>query len=106
MFPSSANLLIAVKWHDSNSSIGIGLVINYFEKKGWLDDMLIILTADNGVPFPGAKTNLYNPGANLPYMVSDPRNKKMWGKVSDRMVRLTLNELNCSSLDQRRCDHM
>lgn len=65
---------------------GIGLVMNYFEKKGWLDDMLIILTADNGVPFPGAKTNLYDPGANLPFMVSDPRDKTMWGSVSDRMV--------------------
>jgi N-sulfoglucosamine sulfohydrolase len=39
---------------------------------GQLDDTLIIFISDNGIPFPGAKTTLYNSGINLPLIVAGP----------------------------------
>ena len=42
----------------------------------------MMYTGDNGIPFPYAKTNLYDPGMGEPFLVSSPDHKKMWGKVS------------------------
>jgi N-sulfoglucosamine sulfohydrolase len=39
---------------------------------GHWDDTLIIFLSDNGIPFPGAKTNLYDPGVRLPFVVRNP----------------------------------
>ena len=52
------------------------------ENSGHLDDTLVLWTSDNGIPFPGAKTNLYEPGMGEPMMISSPDHKEHWGKVS------------------------
>ncbi|MFA6239921.1 MAG: sulfatase [Candidatus Hydrogenedentales bacterium] len=39
---------------------------------GHWDDTLIICLSDNGMPFPGAKTNLYEPGIHLPCVIRNP----------------------------------
>ena len=51
---------------------GVGLVLKELEDAGLLDDTLIIFISDNGIPFPGAKTTLYNAGIHLPLLVSGP----------------------------------
>jgi N-sulfoglucosamine sulfohydrolase len=51
---------------------GLGLLIEALREAGVLDDTLIIFLSDNGPPFPGAKTTLYNSGIHLPLIVAGP----------------------------------
>ena len=51
---------------------GVGYLIEALRELGQLDDTLIIFISDNGIPFPGAKTTLYNSGINLPLIVAGP----------------------------------
>lgn len=60
---------------------GIGLFLQELRDAGHLNDTLILFTADNGIPFPNAKTNLYEPGMGEPMMISSPFHKENWGKV-------------------------
>jgi uncharacterized sulfatase len=41
-------------------------MLSLLEKKGLLEDTLIVVTADNGMPFPRAKANLYEFGIHAP----------------------------------------
>ena len=51
---------------------GVGLLLQMLEESGRLDSTLIIFLSDNGIPFPGAKTNLYEAGVHLPLIVAGP----------------------------------
>ncbi len=51
---------------------GVGTLMLALKETSHWDDTLVILLSDNGPPFPGAKTNLYDPGARLPLIVRDP----------------------------------
>ena len=65
------------------------MLLSQLKSFGYLNDTLIIYTADNGIPFPNAKTNLYEPGMGEPMMVSNPYNKKRWGQYSGAMTSTT-----------------
>jgi len=54
---------------------GVGLMIKELENAKQLDNTLIIFLSDNGIPFPGAKTTLYDPGIHLPLIVRSPGQK-------------------------------
>lgn len=43
-----------------------GNIIDVLERKGLLDNTLIVMTSDNGMPFPRAKANLYDYGTRMP----------------------------------------
>jgi N-sulfoglucosamine sulfohydrolase len=51
---------------------GIGLLLDLLRETGHLDDTLIIFISDNGPPFPGAKTTLYDVGLHLPLIIAGP----------------------------------
>jgi N-sulfoglucosamine sulfohydrolase len=51
---------------------GIGLLMDVLRETGVLDDTLIIFISDNGPPFPGAKTTLYEAGIHLPMTLAGP----------------------------------
>ncbi|KAK7478227.1 hypothetical protein BaRGS_00030485 [Batillaria attramentaria] len=65
---------------------GIGLFMKELEAAGYLDDTLVMYTSDNGIPYPNAKTNLYEPGMGEPMMISNPMNKQHWGKYTDALA--------------------
>ena len=44
----------------------VGELIKKLETIGELENTLIVVTSDNGMPFPRAKANLYDAGTNLP----------------------------------------
>ncbi|VGO22683.1 sulfatase family protein [Pontiella sulfatireligans] len=46
----------------------VGQVVEELEKQGVLDNTLIIVIADNGRPFPRAKTRLYDSGTKVPFV--------------------------------------
>jgi N-sulfoglucosamine sulfohydrolase len=55
---------------------GVGLVLDALKQTGKADNTLVIFLSDNGIPFPGAKTTLYDPGIHLPLIVAAPGQKK------------------------------
>jgi N-sulfoglucosamine sulfohydrolase len=66
---------------------GVGRVLKVLEDAKKLDDTLVIFLSDNGIPFPGAKTTLYDSGLHLPLIVRKPGQKA--GVVNSAMVNWT-----------------
>jgi len=64
---------------------GIGYILDYLKKSGRDKDTLIIYISDNGIPFPGAKTTLYDPGIHLPMIISSATLKRK-GIINNAMV--------------------
>ncbi len=64
---------------------GVGLVLKALKETKKDTETLIIFVSDNGIPFPGAKTTLYDPGLHLPFLVSSPALKKR-GLRNDALV--------------------
>lgn len=64
---------------------GFGDLLDALEETGHAGDTLVLFLADNGPPFPGAKTTSYEPGTNLPLVVRDPFAAKK-GIKSDALV--------------------
>lgn len=58
-----------IEWYDKH----LGQMLKLLEDKGELDNTLIVVTSDNGMPFPRAKANLYDLGVRMPLAVR-------WGK--------------------------
>jgi N-sulfoglucosamine sulfohydrolase len=75
------------QYYESISRIdsGVGRLIDILKKAGKYDETLIIYISDNGVPFPGAKTTVYEAGLRLPCIVRNPAAKKR-GVVSEAFV--------------------
>jgi N-sulfoglucosamine sulfohydrolase len=69
----------------SRADAGLGRLIEILKAASKYDDTLIIFISDNGYPFPGAKTTVYEPGIRLPCIVRDPSAARH-GVVSDAMV--------------------
>lgn len=80
------------EWADYLESVarmdeGVGALMKVLDETGRAADTLVIFVSDNGPPFPGAKTTLYEPGARLPLVVRRPGQKK--GVACDALVNWT-----------------
>jgi N-sulfoglucosamine sulfohydrolase len=64
---------------------GVGLMLKVLDDAKKTDSTLVIFISDNGIPFPGAKTTLYDAGVHLPLIVSSPVQKKR-GRANLAMV--------------------
>jgi arylsulfatase A-like enzyme len=64
-----ADYAIEVEWADAQ----IGRVLDVLQKSGQLDDTLIVITSDHGMPFPRVKGQIYEDGYHLPLAMR-------WGK--------------------------
>jgi N-sulfoglucosamine sulfohydrolase len=69
----------------TRADAGLGRLVEILKQAGKYDDTLIIYIADNGYPFPGAKTTVYEPGLRLPCVVRNPDARKR-GVVSQAIV--------------------
>lgn len=63
---------------------GIGLVMKALAQSGKQQDTLVIFVSDNGMPFVGAKTNLYDSGIHLPLIICSPWQQR--GIINQAMV--------------------
>ncbi|QGY46949.1 sulfatase-like hydrolase/transferase [Maribellus comscasis] len=54
-----------IMWFDTH----LGSMIETLEEIGELDNTIIIVTSDNGMPFPRAKVNLYDWGTHMPLAI-------------------------------------
>jgi N-sulfoglucosamine sulfohydrolase len=66
---------------------GIGRMMEILRETGQLENTLVIFLSDNGMPFPNAKTTLYDSGARLPLIVRTPGGKR--GTVDEGFVSWT-----------------
>ncbi|WP_229312203.1 sulfatase family protein [Larkinella punicea] len=57
--------LYEIQWYDRH----LGRIIKMLEEAGELDNTLIVVTSDNGMPFPRAKANVYEYGIHLPLAI-------------------------------------
>lgn len=66
----------------------LGEILERLRALGELDNTLVVITADNGMPFPRAKANVYDAGARVPLAMRWPGRAKA-GLVSDAFVSLS-----------------
>ncbi len=69
----------------SRMDYGVGLLLDVLDETGAAGNTLVIYISDNGPAFPGAKTNLYDPGIHLPMIVRCP-SLRPGGRVNHAMV--------------------
>jgi len=60
-----------------------GRILDYLDKSGQLDKTLIVISSDNGMPFPRCKATLYDFGTRVPLAVRWPSVIKHGRKVDD-----------------------
>ncbi len=56
---------VEIEWFDAH----LGRMLKLLEEAGELDNTLVIVTADNGMPFPRAKATLYEYGFHVPLAI-------------------------------------
>jgi len=66
-----ADYYYEVEWWDRH----LGEIVDHLEAIGELDNTVIVVTSDNGMPFPRAKTTAYNYGVQMPFAIR-------WGEIN------------------------
>lgn len=54
-----------IEWFDNH----LGQIIQELERRGMMQNTIIVVTADNGLPFPSAKANCYDAGIHVPLAI-------------------------------------
>jgi uncharacterized sulfatase len=72
---------VEIEWFD----LHLRRMLEYLEEKGELDNTIVIVTGDNGMPFPRAKANCYEYGIHVPFAVRYPK-EYPGGRVVDDPV--------------------
>jgi len=60
---------VEIEWFDRHLS----RILNYLDSIGELENTIVIVTGDNGMPFPSAKANCFEYGAHVPLAISYPK---------------------------------
>jgi uncharacterized sulfatase len=60
---------VEIEWFD----LHLQRMLTYLEEIGELENTIVIVTADNGMPFPRAKANGYEYGIHVPFAVRFPK---------------------------------
>jgi uncharacterized sulfatase len=63
----------------------LGQMLSQLEKRGELENTLVVVTGDNGMSFPGAKATMYDYGIHLPLAMMWKAQSK-GGRVSDDLI--------------------
>ncbi|UCD28862.1 MAG: sulfatase [Planctomycetota bacterium] len=61
----------------------VGRMLELLEARNLLDNTMVVMTSDNGMPFPRAKANLYDCGSRMPMAVRWPVKIKGGRRVDD-----------------------
>lgn len=61
---------VEIEWFD----LHLQRMLQYLEEIGELENTIVMVTADNGMPFPRAKANGYEYGIHVPFAVRFPKN--------------------------------
>jgi arylsulfatase A-like enzyme len=63
----------------------VGQVLERLEKTGRAENTIVVVTSDNGMPFPHSKANLYDAGTRMPLAMRWPERVK-GGRTTDAFV--------------------
>ena len=80
-----ADYLVEVEHFDSMVERAIATL----EKRGLLDNTIVVVTSDHGMPFPRAKASLYDLGSRVPLAIRWPEGIEKAGRVVDSFVNLS-----------------
>ncbi len=58
-----------IEWFDQH----LGRMLDHLESIGELENTIVVVTSDNGMPFPYAKANLQEFGIHVPLVIAGPR---------------------------------
>ena len=67
----------------------VGRAIAALEKRGQLDNTIVVVTSDHGMPFPRAKASLYDAGTRVPLAIRWPGGIKNPGRGHGRIINLS-----------------
>ncbi|MCK4853706.1 MAG: sulfatase-like hydrolase/transferase, partial [Bacteroidales bacterium] len=70
---------VEIEWFDKQ----LGIILEELEKSGELENTLVLVTSDNGMPFPRAKTQLYEFGTHMAMVAAWPSSIKAGREVDD-----------------------
>ena len=59
----------------------VARAIRSLEKLGQLDNTIVVVTSDHGMPFPRAKASLYDAGTHVPLAIRWPEGIRKPGRV-------------------------
>lgn len=76
-----------IEWFDKQ----LGKMIDFLRQKGELENTLIVVTSDNGMPFPSAKANLLEYGSHVPLAISWPAKIHKGGFSNDLVSLIDLS---------------
>lgn len=68
---------VEIEWLDSQ----VLKIIEFLKENDAFDDTLIIMTSDNGMPFPNAKATCYDAGIHVPLAIC-------WGDRVKRKIQM------------------
>ena len=74
-------------WEVQRFDTEVGELLKSLEENGELDNTLVVISGDNGMPFPRCKSNLYDLGTNVPLAVRWPAAVK-GGRVVEDFISL------------------
>ena len=74
--------LLEIEWFDKH----LGKMLKTLEAAGELDNTIIVVTSDNGMPFPRAKSTIYNYGVHMPLAIRWGKGIKNPGRIIDDFV--------------------
>lgn len=72
---------VEVEWFDAH----LGRILDQLEKAGELDDTIVVVTSDHGMPFPRVKGQIYEHGFHIPLAIRWGR-KVPAGRVVDDFI--------------------
>ena len=64
----------------------VGRVLDALERSRVADRTLVVFTADHGIPYPGAKWTLFDPGIEIPLIMYQPGTELQGGKVFRQLM--------------------
>ena len=67
----------------------VGRAIAALEKRGQLDNTIVVVTSDHGMPFPRAKASLYDAGTHVPLAIRWPGGIRYPGRSYGRLINLS-----------------
>ena len=79
---------------------GVGLMLDVLKELKRERDTLVIFLSDNGIPFPGAKTTLYDAGLNLPLIIKAPGIKPAVSQALVSWIDIAPTILACAGVQQ------